>query len=149
MPAGEEAASAAPDFTAYDVQGNGHKLSDFRGKPVILNFWASWCGPCKQEMPDLQKAYEEYGQQIHFVIVNLTDGTQDTKEKASAFIATSGYTFPVYYDQKLSGAAAYGVSSIPFTIFIDADGNMVAYYIGAMSERILQAGIHTLLPQTK
>ena len=75
-----------PDFTVYDEAGNPHKLSDFRGKPVILNFWASWCGPCKSEMPDFQKSFEANGEKIHFLMVNCTDGSQETVETASDFL---------------------------------------------------------------
>ncbi len=138
-------ASAAPDFTVYDLDGNTHKLSDFRGKPVILNFWASWCGPCKMEMPDLEKAYQEYGDQIQFMLVDLTDGSQETVEKASAFIKEQGYTFPVFYDTAMEGAYAYGVSGIPVTYFINAEGVFVAYYQGAMTADILQQGMDMLL----
>ena len=138
-------ASAAPDFTVYDLDGNAHKLTDFRGKPVILNFWASWCGPCKMEMPDLEKAYQEYGDQIQFMLVDLTDGSQETVEKASAFIKEQGYTFPVFYDTAMEGAYAYGVSGIPVTYFINAEGVFVAYYQGAMTADILQQGMDMLL----
>ncbi len=141
----EAAPQAAPDFTFYDAEGTASKLSDFRGKPVILNFWASWCGPCKMEMPDLEKAYQEYGEQIHFLMVDQADGVQETVEKASAFIAQQGYTFPVYFDSDLEGAYAYGVTGIPVTYFIDAEGNFAAYYSGAMSAGILQQGIDLLL----
>jgi thiol-disulfide isomerase/thioredoxin len=138
-------ASAAPDFTVYDLDGNAHKLSDFRGKPVILNFWASWCGPCKMEMPDLETAYQEYGDQIQFMLVDLTDGSQETVEKASAFIKEQGYTFPVFYDTAMEGAYAYGVAGIPVTYFINGEGVFVAYYQGAMSADILQQGIEMLM----
>ena len=141
----EAAANPAPDFTVYDSEGNPYKLSDFRGKPVILNFWASWCGPCKSEMPDIEKAYQTYGDQIHFLLVDLTDGYQETVESAAAYIAEEGFTFPVYYDTAIEGAMAYGVSGIPVTYFIDAEGNLVAYYQSAMSESILQQGIDMLL----
>lgn len=144
-----QADASAPDFTMYTLEGDAVKLSDFEGKPTILNFWASWCGPCKNEMPELEAAYLEYGDRINFVMVNLTDGTQDTLEAASSYIQSQGYTFPVYYDTKLAGAAAYGVSSIPLTIFINAKGEMVTYYTGAMSEEILQTGISMLLPLTE
>ncbi len=137
----------APDFTVYDAEGNAHSLSDFRGKPVILNFWASWCGPCKAEMPDFDEAYKIYGNRIHFLIVNLTDGSSETVETASAFIASQGYTFPVYYDTDYFGAMAYNISAIPTTFFIDANGNLVTYYQGMLSADMLQAGINTLLPQ--
>ena len=132
---------AAPDFTMYMQDGTPVKLSDFRGKPTILNFWASWCGPCKMEMPDLEDAYLEYGDEINFLIVNLTDGTSETVESASGYIESQGYTFPVYYDTAMGGAFAYGVNAIPVTYFLDADGNLIAYYPGAMTADILQRGI--------
>ncbi len=141
----EAAPTPAPDFTFYDLEGNAHKLSDFRGKPVVLNFWASWCGPCKMEMPDLENAWQEYGEQIHFLMVDQADGSQETVEKASAYIAQQGYTFPVYYDTDLEGAYAYSVTGIPVTYFIDAEGNFAAYWSGAMSAEILQQGIDLLL----
>ena len=141
----QNAAKLAPDFTFYDIDGNAHKLSDFQGKPVILNFWASWCGPCKMEMPDIEKAWQEYGDEIHFLIVDLTDGSQETVEKASTYIAEQGYTFPVYFDTAMEGAYGYSVTGIPVTYFIDAEGNFVAYYQSAMSADILQQGIDMLL----
>ncbi len=132
---------AAPDFTLYTLDGTPIKLSDFEGKPTVLNFWASWCGPCKMEMPDLEEAYLEYGDEINFLIVNLTDGRSETVETAHAYIESQGYTFPVYYDTDMGGAYTYGVSAIPVTFFIDADGNILAYYQGAMTAEILQQGI--------
>lgn len=120
----EPAENAAPDFTFYDIDGNPHTLSEFEGKPVILNFWASWCGPCKSEMPDIEAAYQEYGDEIQFLLVNLTDGINETVEIASGYIAEQGYTFPVYYDidpegvNPLVGAEVYKVSSIPITYFL-------------------------------
>ena len=140
---------AAPDFTMYTLDGQKVKLSEFKGKPTILNFWASWCGPCKSEMPDLEEAYKTYGDRLNFVLVNLTDGKSETLEDASSFIQTMGYTFPVFYDMDLDGATAYGVNSIPLTIFINASGEMVAYYTGAMSKEVLQTGINLLLPATE
>ena len=147
----EATQTAAPDFTFYDIDGNAYALSDFQGKPVILNFWASWCGPCKSEMPDIQAAFEEYGDEIHFALVNLTDGNSETEETASAYITGQGYTFLVYYDREpegakaLAGAEAYKVNSIPVTYFIDAQGNIVAYASGMMSAARLQQGIDLLL----
>ncbi len=133
---------SAPDFTMQDKDGNAVKLSDFEGKPIILNFWASWCGPCKMEMPDIQEFYEKYGQDIHFVLVSL----DDSMDTAQAFISESGYTFPVYFDATSMGAYTYGASSIPMTFFIDANGDLVAYYKGAMSAGILEQGIGMILP---
>ena len=141
----EEQPSLAPDFTVYDLEGNAHKLSDFQGKPVLLNFWASWCGPCQMEMPDFQDFYEKFGEEVHFVIVNLTDGQQETVESASAFIEEKGYTFPVYYDTDINAAMKYGVSAVPVSYFIDAEGCFVAWAQGAMNADMLQQGMDLLL----
>ena len=101
----------APNFTVYDLEGNEVNLTDFFGKPIILNFWASWCGPCKMEMPDFNEAYETYKDEIHFLMVNMTDGSRETVEKASSFITENGYTFPVYYDTDYSATITY--SALP------------------------------------
>ena len=143
----EAASQTVPDFTVYDAESNAHKLSDFRGKPVILNFWASWCGPCKMEMPDFDEKYQAYGDQIHFLMVNLTDGSQETVETASAFISEQGYTFPVYFDTAMEGAIAYGVNAVPVTYFVDAEGNFVAWQQGVLSADTLQKGIDLLLAE--
>ena len=138
-------AHLAPDFTMLDKDGNEVTLASFFGKPIILNFWASWCGPCKMEMPEIQKFYEQYGEEIQFLLVSVDDSV----DTAKAFIADSGYTFPVYFDTTSMGAYSYGASSIPLTYFIDAEGNLAAYYMGAMSEGILQPGVDLIYsPET-
>lgn len=134
----------APDFTVYDQEGNAVSLSDFIGKPTIVNFWASWCGPCKMEMPDFDEKYKELGEEINFLMVNMTDGAQETIEKAKAFVEESGYSFPVYYDTDLDAAMTYGVSSIPSTFFIDAEGHAVAWAQGMIDGETLQKGIDML-----
>ena len=138
---GENAAETAPDFTMTDASGEEVKLSDFFGKPVVLNFWASWCGPCKSEMPHFEEAYQKYGEDINFVIVNLTDGSRETVETASTFIEEQGYTFPVYFDTSTEGAMTYGTYSIPVTYFIAADGTPVAQANGALDAATLQKGL--------
>ena len=134
-----------PNFTVLDAQGNEVTLEQMRGKPVILNFWASWCAPCKSEMPAFEDAYLEYGDQINFMIVNLTDGDRETVDTALGYIQKQGYTFPVYCDTTLEAGITYGASSIPLTFFIDADGYGVAYAKSALSRETLQTGIDMLL----
>ena len=134
----------APDFTVYDADGNEVRLSDFVGKPVVLNFWASWCGPCQGEMPDFQQMYQQYGDEIQFMMVNLTDGSRETVGSASAFVENKGYTFPVFYDTDLDAATVYGVYSIPITILVDAKGSYVAHAPGAVTADALQMGIDML-----
>ena len=143
----EPAPTPMPDFTVYDLEGNAHKLSDFQGKPVILNFWATWCGYCKMEMPDFQKKFEQYGEEINFLMVNITDGVQETVEKASGYVEEEGFTFPVYYDVDMDAGNTYRINSLPITFFVDAEGNHVAYRMGAMNEELLQAGIDLLLEE--
>ena len=139
--ADQQELTKAFDFTVYDEAGNAYKLSEFEGKPVVLNFWASWCGPCKSEMPDFEEAYGVYAEKIHFLMVNMTDGYQETVEQAKEMIINSGYTFPVYYDTDMEAARAYSVYSIPTTYFIDKDGYVVAYAQGALDMATLQKGI--------
>ncbi|MBQ1252697.1 MAG: TlpA family protein disulfide reductase [Firmicutes bacterium] len=137
-------AVAAPDFTVLDAGEKEVSLSSFLGRPIVLNFWASWCPPCRSEMPDFEEMYLEYGDEVTFMMVNLTDGSRETVEIASAFITEQGYTFPVYYDIYMEGAYSYQVSSVPATYFIDADGNVVAHAIGALNKDSLRQGIEMI-----
>ena len=136
----EQDLQMAPDFTVYDSDGNSVKLSDYFGKPIVLNFWASWCGPCKAEMPDFEEVYKVRGEEIQFLMVNCTGG-RETEKSAREFIAGSGYTFPVFYDLDLDASMTYGANSIPVTFFIDADGYLTAYAQGTTSADVLQQGI--------
>ena len=141
----EPAKSAAPDFTVYDLDGNPIKLSDFRGKPVLLNFWSSKCGPCRMEMPDFQKAFETYEDQVNFVMVNVTDNSWDTVDSASKFVSENGFTFPVFYDTDVDAASAYAVRGLPTTYFIDEEGYLLTYSRGMIRAETLQKGIDELL----
>lgn len=143
----EESQYAAPDFTVLDGESNEVKLSDYFGTPIVLNFWASWCGPCKSEMPDFDEAAGDYQGQVQFLMVNLTDGSRETVDSARGFIEDQGYTFPVFYDTERSAAMAYGASAIPMTFFIDTDGNLVAYAQGAIDDDLLRTGIGMILPE--
>lgn len=131
----------APDFTVVDADGSAVHRSDFTGKPLVVNFWASWCSPCKSEMPDFNEAYAAYRDDVQFMMVNLTDGSRETLESAKAYIEEQGYDFPVYYDVEQDAACTYAVSSIPTTYFFDADGVAVAKASGAIDGETLEYGI--------
>ena len=135
-----EQKTKAPDFTVYDAEGNEVHLSDYVGKPIVLNFWASWCGPCQMEMPDFHEKYLVLSEDVNFLMVNMTTG-RETMESASAFIEKNEYSFPVFYDINSDAALTYGAYSLPMTFFIDADGYAVAQATGAIDAETLQKGI--------
>lgn len=137
--------NTAPDFTVVDYSGKQTTLSEKVGKPVVINFWASWCGPCKSEFPAFENAYQNYGNDVEFMMINLTDGYQETVSSAKSYIDDQGYTFPVYYDTTMSAANTYSVFSIPRTLFIDKEGNIVENRTGALSEETLEQNIENLL----
>ena len=143
----EPAVEQAPDFTVTDAEGNEVRLSDYFGKPIVLNFWASWCGPCQYEMPDFEVAYHQYGEEVQFLMVNLTDGYSETVNSARKFLESSGYTFPVYFDTLSDAARVYQVYSIPCTYFLDADGALVTRTVGMISADALQQGINLILSE--
>ena len=138
-------ANLAKDFTAYTDDGAPVRLIEKRGKPVVVNFFASWCGPCKMEMPHFDEAAKAYAGQIEFMMVDLCAYGNDTKENAKKLIADGGWTFPVYFDTDGSAVMAYNVRSMPTTIFVSADGELVGQQIGAMTAAQLQAQIDKLL----
>ena len=128
---------AAPDFTVQDWDGNEVKLSDYIGKPIVLNFWAHWCGPCQMEMPEFNTVYEELNGEVTFLMVHMGAAVEDGKEK----VLDGGYSFPVVFDVDSAAGAVYGVTAYPTTYFIDTEGNLQAYYVGAMDRALLQLGL--------
>ncbi len=140
-----EEAETAPDFTVCDNDGNEVSLSDKFGKPMIVNFWATWCGPCKNELPIFDAAYLEHGDDIEFMMVDLTDGYNDTPENVKEFVEVNGYSFPLYHDVAQDAAKTYGITSVPLTIFINPDGTMRYYQLGALNEEIMEFAVNELL----
>lgn len=124
----------AEDFTVQDWEGGQVSLSDYYGKPIVVNFWATWCGPCKSELPAFDNAYAAYQDEITFLMVNMTDGYSETVAGTKQFIEENGYSFPVYFDTSYEAYQAYGVTAIPMTLFIDANGKLITSQLGAMSE---------------
>ena len=131
----------APDFTLTDQYGNSHTLSDYKGKTVFLNFWATWCGPCKKEMPDVQALYEAYGEnQEDLVVLGVANpGGQDvSQEEVEQFLEDNGYTFPVVMDLTGEVLYNYGISAFPTTFMIDSNGNVYGYVPGALTGDIME-----------
>lgn len=141
----------APDFTVMNTDGDMISLADRLedGKPIVLNFWATWCGPCKSELPAFDKAAAEYADELTFMMINLTDGQVETVSGVKTFMEENGYTLPVYFDKKGSASGPYGASSIPLTYFITSDGVVAGGHMGSMSEETLYNYLGQLLELEK
>ena len=135
----------AIDFELKDQYGKTHKLSDYKGKVVFLNFWATWCPPCKMEMPDIQKIYEKYekqGEKTEVVVLSVVaPNTQDEKdvEGIKAFLEENGYTYPVLMDDGGYTFGAYRISSLPTTFMIDKEGNVFGYVQGGLTQEAMES----------
>lgn len=138
----EQASVAAPDFTLTDQFGESHTLSDYQGKIVFLNFWATWCGPCKSEMPDIQALYEAHGGNAEdLVVLGVAQpgaGREGSREDITDFLAEGGYTYPVVMDEDGSVFAQYGIRAFPTTFMISSDGTVYGYVEGALSAEIME-----------
>ena len=139
-PEESQAPIPALDFTLTDQFGNTHTLDQYKGKTILLNFWATWCGPCRSEMPDLQAVYEAYGNNEKDLVVlgvaapNL--GQEGSAEDISAFLEENGYTYPTLMNEDASLFYSYGISSFPTTFMIDKNGNVYGYIMGAQSREV-------------
>lgn len=131
----------APDLTLYDLEGNAVRLSDFRGKPIVLNFWARDCIYCTLEMPDFQAAYEKYGADVEFLMVAVVGFSKIGVSYEQEHIDQEGYTFPVYFDTDNQTQYLYGTSSLPKTFFIDRDFDLYTYIPGYASAELLETCI--------
>lgn len=135
----------AIDFELKDQYGKTHKLSDYKGKVLFLNFWATWCPPCKMEMPDIQKLYEKYekqGEKSEVVVLSVAaPNTQDEKniDGIKAFLEENGYTYPVLMDDGGYTFGAYRISSLPTTFMIDKEGNVFGYVQGGLTQEAMES----------
>ncbi|WP_349680766.1 TlpA disulfide reductase family protein [Clostridium sp. UBA6640] len=137
----------AVDFIVYDKDNNEVKLSEYKGKKaVVVNFWASWCSPCKYEMPYFQEATNKYNNgDLEILMINVTDGMRETKESAEGFMEREGYNMNVMFDIDLDAANKYQLNGIPRTIFIDKEGNIVYDHVGIMDEEMLNENINKII----
>lgn len=133
----------APEFTIQDMNGNTLNLADLRGKPIFINFWASWCPPCRAEMPHIQAAYEKYGDQIQFVMINAIE--QDTMEDIKAYLAEAKLTFPVYLDRKNLVNELYQVPGWPTSLFINKQGIIVERFSRPMTAEMTESLMQSIL----
>ncbi|TLS38133.1 peroxiredoxin family protein [Pseudalkalibacillus caeni] len=143
---GIEEGNIAPDFSLTTLSGEKASLSDFKGKPVLLNFWATWCPPCKKEMPDMQKFYEKHGSEAAIVSVNMTKfELPDRREKVKDFVEDYQLTFPVLLDLKGEvGEKTYNVITMPTTFLIDSEGVIKEKVIGPMTYKKMEESIDRL-----
>lgn len=148
---GDQSKTAAYDFELTDQYGESHRLSDYKGKVIFLNFWGTWCPPCRAEMPDIQKLYEEYaaqGEDAEVVILGAAApgmGQEGTEEEITQFMRENGYTYPVLMDTDWEMFTWYGITSFPTTFMIDRDGNIFGYVPGQMTEEIMRSIIDQTL----
>ena len=118
----------APDFTGELIDGTSITLSELQGKPVIINFWATWCGPCVKEMPAFERLKDDFGDKIGIIAVNCGDDAGTVKD----FVEENGYTFPVVLDEEYSISMLYPTNSIPYTVVVDAEGKVTHISTGAL-----------------
>ncbi|MCL2232641.1 MAG: TlpA family protein disulfide reductase [Treponema sp.] len=130
----------APDFALTDSDGNALRFSDIiaEGKPVVLNFWASWCPSCRMETPGFDRVYRDRGDEVRFVMLNLTDGVRETVQSGQRYIQEGGFVLPVYFDTLQEGLITYGIRFIPVTLFIDREGYVITSMQGAVDEVTLR-----------
>lgn len=134
----------APDFTLNDQYGNTHTLSDYKGKVVFLNFWATWCPPCRAEMPDIQALYEEYQKEDDPEVVILGAafpgfGSEKDEEGVRAFLEENGYTYPTVMNLEGDLILSYYITAYPTTYMIDKEGNIFGYVTGSMDKHVMQS----------
>lgn len=137
-----EVNSPAPDFTARLFDGGSFRLSDHRGKPVLINFYASWCLSCGGEVEDVDKVYKELGKE-RAVFVGVA--IQDTETKARQFVKKHKMTYPAGIDDSGAIRKAYGIYGMPVSFFVDKNGVIARIYAGGMSEEIIRHELDKLL----
>ena len=146
------------DFTLTDQYGNTHTLSDYKGKVVFLNFWATWCPPCIKEMPDIEKIFAEYGKNEDDVIIlgvanpssaEFPNNADESKEDVIKFLDENDYTFPVVFDETGDLLKEYFINAFPTTYLINKDGNIFGYAAAMLSKDMMDSVIGQTLDSTE
>ena len=136
---------SAPDFTLSLLDGGEITLSELRGQVVLVNFWTSWCPPCRKEMPAIESVYRSY-KDIGLVVIGLNLTAQDSKPDVSAFVKEMGVTFPIALDVNNAVGNLYRVTALPTSFFIDRNGVIRSVIVGGpMSEALIQSKVEELL----
>ncbi|HEU5140864.1 MAG TPA: TlpA disulfide reductase family protein [Bacillales bacterium] len=136
--------SEAPNFTLPSLDGKSYSFSEAKGKPIVLNFWNSWCGPCKKETPELVKLYNQHKGQFRMIGINIT-ANSDTVGAVKLFVQDYNMTYPVLLDKKGKVSSRYRVHSIPTTYLIDENGVIVAKFVGYQGNGALTRKIEAFI----
>ena len=135
--------AAAPDFEIVDINGNKHRLKDYEGQGVVLNFWGTWCAPCEREFPAMERQYTEFKDKgVEIIAINR----RQSDFEVNTYVKNMGMTFPVGIDKKASVFKVYNIGPLPTTIFIDKNGEIKEISKGEMSETQIRAAMTSIAP---
>jgi len=140
---GLDKGNQAPDFELVTLDGESKKLSDYQGKKVILNFWATWCPPCQEEMPEMEKFHQQYGDEVYVIAVNFTV-SESNEDKVKKFIVDHEYSFPVLLDPENKANSGYEVLTYPTSYFIDENGIIRNKVVGPMTLQVMKEKIEDM-----
>ena len=133
----------APDFNLKDQYGVVHSLENYKGKVIFLNFWATWCPPCKKEMPDIENIYKEYGENKKNVVILGVNSEKENEVKK--FLKDKGYTFPTVIDENSEVMRKYFIQAFPTSFVIDKEGNVYGYVMGGLTKEQIKQVIEEVL----